>query len=95
MSTPKPIGTPYRADTSTSPSVGTPIERYDNNEGTGFLCSCGDDTVGLTLAPVTAYTMTVTCNGAEVGTHYAFILAPAAVAAAVIPDIYMAPMTGA
>jgi len=64
--------------TSTSPSVGTPTEQYDNNEGNGFLCSCGDDTVGLTLAQSTAYTMTVTCNGAEVGTHYAFILAPAA-----------------
>jgi hypothetical protein len=63
--------------TSTSPSVGTPVERYDNNEGTGFLCSAGYDTVGLTLAQSTAYTMTATCNGAEIGTHYAFILAPA------------------
>jgi len=64
--------------TSSSPNVGTPVERYDNNEGTGFLAACGDDTVGLTLAASTSYTMTATCNGSEVGTHYAFILAPAA-----------------
>jgi hypothetical protein len=64
--------------TSTSPSVGTPVERYDNFEATGHLCACGDDTVGLTLAQSTAYTMTATCNGSEVGTHYAFVLAPAA-----------------
>jgi len=63
--------------TSTSPSVGTPVERYDNNEGTGFVASAGYDTVGLTLAQSTAYTMTATCNGSEVGTHYACILAPA------------------
>ena len=64
--------------TSTTPSVGTPVERYDNFESTGHLCSCGDDTVGLTLSQSTGYQMTATCNGAEVGTHYAFILAPAA-----------------
>lgn len=61
--------------TSTSPSVGTPIERYDKNEGTGFLVNAAYDTVGLTLAPSTSYQMTATCNGSEVGTHYAFMLA--------------------